>query len=271
MNIPLHALDLLPIWVLFILTLLVFLMVVEAGFRLGNRNSTTVKEGQRSQVSAIMGTTLGLLTFLLAFTFGKAETRFSAKKLMVVESANAIGTAYLRTDLLVEPYATQAKVLLHEYIELHVQAPQHMRNGDYVKLEQALARSGTIEDLLWQQAVVVARQNPSVFTVELYIQALNSVFDIKVVRVWVALLNRIAPTIWGTLYFIALISMGALGYYSGLNGRRSPAVTIALVLTFSAVMLLIIDLDRPKVSLFKVNQQVMLDLLNKINTTKQQQ
>jgi len=263
-NIPLHALDLLPIWGLFVCTLLIFLIIIEGGFRLGNRHSIVAKEDQRSQVSAIMGTTLGLLTFLLAFTFGKAETRFSAKKLIVVESANAINTAYLRTDLLPGSYATQAKVLLHEYVALHVQASQYISQGDYVKLEQAIKRSSSLESLLWQQAVTIARQNSSVFTVELYIQALNNIFDLKVQRVWQALLNRISPTIWATLYFIAVLSMGALGYYTGLNGRRSPTVTIALVLTFAAVMLLIVDLDRPKVSLFQVSQQVMLDLLNKM-------
>ncbi len=269
MDIPLHVLDKFPIWGLFIMTILAFLAFIEAGFRLSNRNILSIKEAQKPQINAIMGTTLGLLTFLLAFTFAKAEMRFATKKLMVVDTVNAIGTAYLRADLLLAPDSSQAKKLLREYTEVNIQAPRYVRLEQLDKLQQAISQGIKIESLLWKNAVVVAQHAPDKFTVELYVQSLNNLFDIRTRRVWVALLNRISITIWGTLYFIAFLAMSVLGYHAGLTGKRNPAATVALVLTFSAVLLLVIDLDRSHTSLFKGNHQMMIQLLKTMNATDQ--
>jgi hypothetical protein len=79
-------------------------------------------------------------------------------------------------------------------------------------------------------------------------------------RVTFALHNRIPGMVWLALYFIAILAMMALGYQEGLSGSRRSLAVLALVLTFSAVMLLIADLDRPQEGLLRVSQRAMMDL-----------
>ena len=91
-------------------------------------------------------------------------------------------------------------------------------------------------------------------------ELINSVLrlmDMQTLRVQAALVNRIPVIIWLTLYFTALMSMIVVGYQAGLTKKRSPVATFSLVLAFSAVMALIMDLDRPLQSLFSLDVGVM--------------
>jgi hypothetical protein len=73
-------------------------------------------------------------------------------------------------------------------------------------------------------------------------------------------MNRIPITIWMTLYLMAALAMIIMGYQAGLTDRRSPVATITLALAFSAVIILITDLDRPVMSFFEINNQLLVDL-----------
>jgi hypothetical protein len=73
-------------------------------------------------------------------------------------------------------------------------------------------------------------------------------------------MNRIPLTIWMTLYLMAALSMTIMGYQAGLTDRRSPVATITLTIAFSAVIILITDLDRPIMSFFDINDQLLVDL-----------
>ncbi len=77
--------------------------------------------------------------------------------------------------------------------------------------------------------------------------------------------NRIPGVIWVGLSLVTILAMVATGYQEGLDGKRSPVATITLVLAFSAVILLIADLDRPREGWLKVSQQAMMDLQQKMN------
>ena len=85
-------------------------------------------------------------------------------------------------------------------------------------------------------------------------------------RVHAALVTRIPPVIWLTLYFTAVMAMVVVGYQAGLTERRSPLATFSLALAFSAVMLLIMDLDRPVQSFFEVDVAVMRQLAEFMRT-----
>ena len=74
------------------------------------------------------------------------------------------------------------------------------------------------------------------------------------------MINRIPLTIWMTLYLMAILSMVIMGYQAGLTGKRSPVATITVAIAFSAVMILITDLDRPIMSFFEINNQLLVDL-----------
>src|SRR5262249_25146411 len=114
------------------------------------------------------------------------------------------------------------------------------------------------------QATAAAEKDARSVPTGLFIQSLNEMIDVHAKRVMLGLRNRIPATIWGTLYFVAILAMGAIGYQEGLSSpRRSPAV-LALVLTFSAVLFLIAALDRPLEGLLRVSQQAMIDLRDSV-------
>jgi hypothetical protein len=196
---------------------------------------------------------LGLLGFLLAFTFGMAASRFDTRRELVLDEANAIGTTYLRAALLPEPHRTEVRALLRDYVGLRLEAVQQ---GAAVA---ALARSEELQGRLWAQAVMVGEKSPSPIT-GLFIQALNDVIDLHAKRVTMGMRNRIPVTIWGALYFTAILAMAGVGYHAGLTSTTRPLATLALVVTFSGVLWLIADLDRPQEGLLKVSQQAMIDL-----------
>jgi hypothetical protein len=202
----------------------------------------------------MVGAVLGLLAFMLAFTFGLAASRFDARRQVVLEEANAIGTTYLRTRLLPEPERSETAKLLREYVDVRVGGAQ-INN-----LAEAVSRSEELHEQLWSRATAAAAKNPGSIMTGLFIQSLNEVIDLHAKRMLVALRNRIPLAIWLTLFGLGLLGMVSTGYQAGLSAtRRSPEMAV-LVLAFAGVLFLIVDLDRAHEGLMRVSQQAMLDL-----------
>src|SRR5689334_5863414 len=99
---PSAFLDAFPIWTIFPLTLLIGLLAVEAGRRIASLWRRHAKDRTEAPAPPIVAATLGLLAFLLAFTFGMAASRFEERKQAVLTESNAIQTSYLRAATLPE-------------------------------------------------------------------------------------------------------------------------------------------------------------------------
>jgi hypothetical protein len=248
-----ESLDWLPLWALFGATVALIIVVVEAGFRVGRWRQRRAEHEREPPVGAIVAAGLGLLAFLLAFTFGMAASRFDTRRELVLDEANAIGTTYLRAALLPEPHRSEIRTLLREYVALRLEA---VEPGMAVS---ARAHSEELQGRLWTQAVVVGEKNPTPIT-GLFIQSLNEVIDLHAKRVTLGMRNRIPITIWVALYSTAILAMAGVGYYAGLASTTRSLATLALVVTFSGILCLIADLDRPQEGLLKVSQQAMIDL-----------
>jgi hypothetical protein len=201
----------------------------------------------------MVGGTLGLLAFMLAFTFGLASTRFEARRQILLQEANAIGTCYLRAAMLPEPMRTESRNLLREYVDVRLQA---VKPG---QLEQGMAKSEELLNRLWAVAVTSAEKEKTVIT-SLFIQSLNQVIDLHSTRVMAGVRSRVPGIIWIVLYLLLILAMVMLGYQSGLVKSRRSIAVLALVLGFSSVLYLIADLDRPGQGMLKTNQETMTDL-----------
>lgn len=254
-------LDYLPLWGVYVATVAVVLLSFEVGFRLERyrlRRSEQEKEKEKEQpVGAMVGATLGLLGFMLAFTFGLAASQYYHRRDLVLAEANAIGTTYLRAEMLTEPHRTEIRNLLREYVDVRVSIQQE-------NLNQVIHRSEELHRRLWSQAVAEVKKNPTFFIAGLFIGSLNEVIDLHGERLEAGLRRRIPGIIWFVLYFITVLAMAAIGYHAGLTGTRRSLSILAVVLTFSAVISLIADLDRSAEGLLKVSQQAMVDLRNTI-------
>ncbi len=254
-------LDVLPLWGLFGATLLLALLSIEGGHRLGRyRRKSSEREGEPS-VGAMVGATLGLLALLLAFTFGLAAGRFDARRQVLLDEANAIGTTYLRAGMLPER-RDEVRTLLREYVDVRLEAT---RSGN---IEQGMRRSEELHHQLWTQAVTLGEKNPGSIVVGLFTQSLNEVIDLHVKRVTVGLRSRIPGAIWVGLYAVAILSLTAMGYHGGLTGTSRSLAVLAVAFAFSTVIWLIADLDRPGEGTLKVSQQAMMDLRHAMTEPK---
>src|SRR5262245_59423620 len=111
-----QILDIIPLWGFFLVIIILSLIVFEIGFRLGSY----VKSSERAPTESIIAAMLGLLAFMLAFTFGFAANHFENRRGMVLEEANAIKTTYLRSQYLPEPYKKTIPPLLKEYVAIRM-------------------------------------------------------------------------------------------------------------------------------------------------------
>jgi len=259
-----HFFDLVPVWLLLVGTILIMIIFIESGFRLGKRAQANARKAQTSQVRAIMGAGLGLLAFMLAFTFSTAQSHFEMRVQSLAEEARIARNAYMQADLLVEPRRTQSKELLKEYI--HLRSTRRKLNGPDIgeQIEGFIQLSEQILQQLWDLAThsdlyPTGKQNEAEEN-DLFMGSVLALTDIHFARVHSAIMNRIPLTIWMTLYLMAILSMIIMGYQAGLTDKRSPVATITLAVAFSAVIILITDLDRPIMSFFEINNQLLVDL-----------
>ena len=249
-----EVLDQFPLWTMLPISVAVGMLSVELGYQLARYRQRNSQEEKESPVGGMVGATLGLLAFMLAFTFGLAGSRYEDRRQVVLSEANAIGTTYLRAAMLPEPMRSETRNLLREYVDLRVEAVQQP-----AKLNEALARSEEVHERLWSLAVAATEKDRSPITA-LYVVSLNEVIDLHATRVMAGLRSRVPGVIWIVLYLLAILATVMIGYHAGLaNSRRSIAV-IALVIGFSSVLILIADLDRPGQGMLRVSQQSMVDL-----------
>ena len=94
----------------------------------------------------------------------------------------------------------------------------------------------------------------------LLVEAVNDLITLHNDRVVAGVRTRVPTIIWGSLYLLLLLSMLGMGYYNGMKERRSPVANTALAFSFTVVILLIADLDRPRDGLIKSDQFLMQDM-----------
>ena len=247
-----ELLDIVPLWVLLIGIILIVLLSGEVGFRVGRLRARRAHE-METPVGEMVAATLGLLAFILGFTFGLAATRYDTKRQLLVDEANAVGTTYLRAEMLPEG-RNDIRALLREYVDVRIAA---VVPG---KLAEGIRRSEALQTRLWGLTVPIAVKHPNSIIVGLFVQSLNEVIDLHTKRLTAGVRNRIPFAIWAALYGISIFSFAAMGYHSGLTGTTRSLVIIAVALTFSVVIVLIADLDRSQEGVLRVSQQALSEL-----------
>ncbi len=254
-----ERMDLLPIWVVFAATIVLVMIAIEVGYRLGHAMRRRSEDEKESPVSAIAGAILGLAAFMLAFTFGSVSERYDTKKGLVREHAVAIRTAWRRSDFLPEAERAGAAALLRQYLDLLVTFAQERNlEGEHVK--GALAEAQRMQDRLWDVAVANAQKDMNSDVAALYIDSLNEVSGIHATRIAVGIQARVPAEIWFVLYCITTLGMIGVGYQTGIAGSKRSMARPLLALSFSLVFALIASLDRPDSGILAVTQQPLADL-----------
>jgi hypothetical protein len=243
-----------PLLLACLISALIIYIAFEIGFRISQKLLKQGKMDNTHGLGHISAGIVGMLAFVLAFTFSMASGHNDLRKKMVLEEANAIGTAYLRADLLEEDSSIKMKRLLSEYVDIRVEAAAIKK-----KIPEMLVKSVEIHRKLWQLTRAEAQSNPNTNT-SLIIQSVNDVIDMHEKRVSAGLRYRIPLSVWITLYSISIMAMIAIGVETGLGKSRRLVVIIPLVLAFTALTTLIIALNRPQNGMIKVGQESMISL-----------
>ena len=255
-----NTLDQLPLLPLFIICVLSQVLFIEIGFRYGHYRREHGVKAQLAQVRAIMGASLGLLAFMLAFAFSIAQQHFESRTPAYTAEVSAIDSAYRGADLLDERPQALAKDLLKGFALLRLDTVQAVREGDRTRVVEMIRESERMHDLLWGIAEAEMEGESTGADSSIFAQSVLSMISAHDARLQASIFNRISPIIWLTLYIMALLSMLVMGYQAGLTGTRSSLATWSLALAFSVVMALITDLDRPNMSLFQMDQGLMEEL-----------
>jgi hypothetical protein len=257
-----RTLDEVSLAALFLISVTLMLVCLECGFRVGSRPGLKAVKAQASQVRTIMGAALALAAFMLAFAFTIAQEHYEVRVQNMVEEARIARRAFLTTDFLPSAQQREAQKILHDYVEERVSVSSRVEAEGREAIDGTLFNSNLAQARLLELAAGRKPERP--VEASEFEEIVFSLMDIQALRMQAAFMNRISGVIWAMLFVVAGLSMVITGYQGGLIGRRSPLATIALSIAFSGVLALVLDLDRPFMSLFQIDGQIMLELLVQI-------
>lgn len=227
------------------------LLAWEIGARTSPRQSADGagdSDGQGHVLTAV----LGLLALLIAFTFGLALERHEARRALVVEEANALGTAYLRTNLL--PAPERLRNLMRAY------ARERLTFGRTAGSEQAasVARAERLQGAVWREAVAATAGQRGTAIDMLVLDPINQAIDAAAARK-AAVDARVPATVIASLWAYALVSAAIMGRVVGGRERRHRAACAVLFVLLTLAALLILDLDLPRAGAIRTPQGPMID------------
>lgn len=235
---------------------LVMLVLLTASAALGAlvlRRRKPIAADAREDFNLVQGATLTLLALLIGFTLSMAVGRYDQRKNLEEEEANAIGTEYLRADLIEGPDTARVKALLARYLD---QRLLYYRTRDADQLAEIATATAQIENEMWLLARNVAREKPTPIGA-LVVSGMNDVINSQgyAEAAW---LNRIPVSAWSLMAVIAFLSTLMQGY--GCRTDSSKAVLFFLPLTVSLSLTLISDIDSPRGGLIRVAPQNLMSL-----------
>ncbi|HEY1389132.1 MAG TPA: hypothetical protein VGF38_11360, partial [Ktedonobacterales bacterium] len=246
----------------FVVAALIFLILIGAG-EIGYLLARRRRAGRKNEIAAqthehlneVQAAIFAVLGLLLAFIFAMAVSRYDARKQALVDETNAIGTAYLRIQLLPPGQQAAAMAVFRTYVDARLSSA-----CPYWYLDERLKNeTSALQEQLWKQGTDAANQDPHAVTTDLYIQSLNEMFDAQTARD-AARLNELPTSAIFLLLAISFLSVGTLGYRAGLAGRRSLVGAVLLALAITLIIGIIIDLDQPYRGLIAISQQSLIEL-----------
>jgi hypothetical protein len=233
------------------------LLMLEGGRRVGLRRAAQDPETARAGAGVVEGAVFALLGLLVAFTFSGAASRFDERRKLIVEESNAIGTAYLRIDLLPAAAQPDLRDAFRRYLDARLGVYRAL--PDMAKVNAELARASGLQQEIWSRAVAASAgsQPPTM----LLLPALNDMIDITTTR---TMAGQTHPpvVIFAMLFGLALLSALLAGNAMAAAGTRSWLHMITFAVALAGAVYVIIDIEYPRFGLIRVDafDQVLVDL-----------
>jgi hypothetical protein len=249
-------------WVI-VLGLFAALNVAWLGFfRLGQRVRRARPDADLGPLEASMG---GLVALILAFSFSLAADRHDEREHVVVREANAIGTAFLRCDLLDPEDRRFCRDRLRAYTRLRIEFFEI--GHDPARLASLVERSARLSTELWHRIIPAIRANDTPSRSQLVV-SLNEVFDLGQERL-AANRHVVAGLITVATLGLCIVWAAFAGYGYGLKGNSRSAAWLGFSLSICVVVYITLDLDRPGRGLIRPvrGHSIMLDLMRELDAS----
>jgi hypothetical protein len=214
-----------------------------------------VQQSDLQQMGVVQGAMLGLLALLLGFSFSQAVTRFVARQDLLVAEANAVGTAWLRADLVPPgPERAEMKAALRAYADARVEL---FEDPSSVRASEAVAKLNASHARAWAAAVRVCSARSDLAVTLL--PPLNDLADLMTKQAD-ARRRQIPTPVLAVILLCALGSVASVGFASVFIERRTHLPGILLTALIAAALWLIIDLDYPRHGLIRLDGRVLTEL-----------
>ncbi len=236
------------------------LILLETGRRIGNYRLAQDRDGARAGIGAIDGAVFALLGLLMAFTFSGAASRFDLRRDLIVEEMNAIGTAYLRLDLLTAGAQPALRDLFGRYVDSRLEV--YRRLPDIAAAKQELAQSAQLQSALWEQAVAAVQlEGAPASATMLLLPALNQMIDITTTRTMMGQLHP-PPIIYVMLFGLTLAGALLAGYEMAGGKSRNWLHMLSFAAVMAIAVYVILDIEYPRLGLVQVSafDQALVEL-----------
>jgi putative copper export protein len=238
---------------------LAMLLLLEIGRRIALRRRMKEGDSAADSFGAVGGSVFALLGLLIAFTFSGAASRFDDRRYPSVDESNAIGTAYLRLDLLPAETQPALKENFRRYLDARLEAYRRALSVEVETALEGLVTANRLQSEIWLQAVAACREANSTATTNLLLSALNEMFDIATTR---TLAIQMHPPM---IIFVMLVGMAlaaSLLAGHGMVDSGSWVHKLVFAATLAAAVYVIVDLEYPRLGLIRVDyfDQALIDL-----------
>lgn len=236
------------------------LIFSEIGRRFGIAKIARDPNGLAEGVGTADAAVFGLLGLILAFTFSGAASRFEDRRHLITTEVNAIGTAYLRIDLLPSDAQTEIKILLRQYVD--TRSTTYLNANDQTAISAKLAKAATLQSEIWTKALIACRRSDAPpQAAMLLLPALNEMIDITTTRAMAAE-NHPPLVVFLLLGGLSLVGALLVGYNSSTNKDRSWFHIVVFAAIMSLAVYVIVDLEFPRLGLIRVDgaDQLLIDL-----------
>ncbi len=233
-----------PVWVHWIGIFLLLVLAYQLGVFLQRR---LLREPCTESETALVGSALGLLAFIIAFTFSMALVRYDQRRDLVLAEANSIGTTYLRAQLVPEPVRSEMLTIIVRYTDTRIALFDAGEDLDELRRLQRLSEAELA--LLWSattRAVTLIQPPPLATSL---VQTVNETIDLAESRRTTYIVRLPRVVVFAVVGF-ALISAGIAGFAQG--GRRHFMMSVLVYVMLSTAIAIIIDLDRPSAGSIRI-------------------
>ena len=224
------------------------IVCLRIGWVSGRKRLAETGEAGHAGLGAVDGAVFGLMGLLVAFTFTGAASRFNERRDLITRQVNAIGTAWMRLDLLEEPARQELRAELQHYVDTVIALGHHAGHPkEFAEFEAQLSRQ---QARIWQQATAAVRADKSLGM--LLLPALNEIFDLSTSRF---VTSRLHPplAIYAMLAVLILVSALLAGFGMAKSPRLSRIHLLGVAFITALSLYLILDMEYPRRGLVRIN------------------